>query len=197
MAIEIGNRLFIKGDWDPTPTPPGKVLVTLVPQAHSKEGQPAAPWTRSMLEKLDELVQPGMVVVDLGSGNAVLALAAAALGADSVLAFEMRSRLAAPGHRNIAANNMGNKIQLLEENFVGTTRIPNQADLVVADMDTRATVKVSGGLAISKLAQNRHFVTMPETRHVREMDAAFPGLALVEQVSVGDRWSRLDFVRGA
>ena len=77
----IGTKLAIKGDWDTSPDPAGRVVVTLIPSPHTKVGNPYAPWTRSMLEAIEALVQPGMAVVDLGAGIGILALASVASGA--------------------------------------------------------------------------------------------------------------------
>ena len=171
-------------------------MVNLVPSPHQRTGNPYIPWTRAMLEKLEQLVQPGMTVIDLGAGNGILAMAAVALGATEVVAIERGLVPSTIARANITANGMDGVITFTEGDFTGGGIVlPASADLIVADLDDKETVKLAGASATLKLSAGQHYLTMPETRHVTEIDNALVGLTLAEQIGVGDRWSRLDFTR--
>ncbi|NIR13685.1 MAG: methyltransferase [Desulfobacterales bacterium] len=190
----IGSNLAILSTEDTSNVPGNRVAVRLNPSPHQKSGNPYAPWTRSMLEKLDSLVQSGMTVFDFGAGNGILALAAAALGATEVVAIERGGIPSMMARANISTNNMGGIITFHEGDF-NQVVLPASADLVIADLDDKETVKLAGSSATLKLSPGQHYLTMPETAHIAEIDAALVGLTLAEQVGVGDRWSRLDFTR--
>jgi ribosomal protein L11 methyltransferase len=85
--LEIGRRLVIKPGWETYDGDPARVIVELDPgMAFGTGGHPT---TRLCLEYLDEYVQPGMTVADIGTGSGILALAAARLGAAVVHATDI------------------------------------------------------------------------------------------------------------
>lgn len=102
----IKDRLAIKGTWDTTEVPSGHVTVLLAPGIQvcpNVLGNPYSPTTRVMLEEMVDLPMPE-VVLDLGSGNGILGLAAKALGAKSVHCYDNNAFCNETARLNVEAN---------------------------------------------------------------------------------------------
>lgn len=70
--------------------------------------------TRGALRLLAHVVRPGDVVADLGAGSAVLAIAAAKLGAARVAAIEMDPDAIGNAEANVARNGVADRVRVIE-----------------------------------------------------------------------------------
>lgn len=70
--------------------------------------------TRGVLRLLGGIVRPGDTVVDLGAGSAVLAIAAAKLGAARVIAIELDADAIANAEENVCRNGVGERVTVIE-----------------------------------------------------------------------------------
>lgn len=88
--FRIGERIWIRPSWiaaeEVTGIEPEDVILVLDPGMAFGTG--LHPTTQSCLIALEQLVQPGMCVLDVGTGSGILAIAAARLGAAEVAAFD-------------------------------------------------------------------------------------------------------------
>jgi ribosomal protein L11 methyltransferase len=108
--FRIGNKIWIQPGWleQEAGAPgkdgiqPGDVVLTLDPGMAFGTG--LHPTTQMCLLALEKLVQPGMKVLDVGTGSAILAIAAAKLGAVSLLGIDT-DRLAVDAAQTNAAQN--------------------------------------------------------------------------------------------
>lgn len=108
--FRIGNKIWIQPSWleQEAGAPgedgiqPGDVVLTLDPGMAFGTG--LHPTTQMCLLALEKLVQPGMTVLDVGTGSAILAIAAAKLGAVSLLGIDT-DRLAVDAAQANAAQN--------------------------------------------------------------------------------------------
>ena len=118
--------------------------VLVKPGAH---GGPASGWadpveharmlhddrrTRDYLAALGQAVRPGDVVLDIGTGSGVLAIAAARAGARRVYAVEA-SDIAQVAERVFAVNDMEDRITLVP-GWSRQIELPEPADLLVAEV---------------------------------------------------------------
>ena len=83
----VGKRIVIRPSWRSYKPKPGEVVLDLDPGMAFGTGQ--HPTTRLCLAALEELVRPGMDLLDVGCGSGILAVAAAKLGCTSVLALDI------------------------------------------------------------------------------------------------------------
>ena len=77
--------------------------------------------TSMSMRKIKELLRKGDIFLDAGAGSGILSITAAMLGAGSVYAVEIDGDAAESAARNIASNDMENRIQL----FIGDILSPD------------------------------------------------------------------------
>jgi len=103
-TLKVGQRLFIKPSWEDYKATADQVVVELDPGMAFGTGQHAT--TRLCLVALERYLRPGMAVLDLGTGSGILAIAAAKLGASSVLALDINTAAVEVARSNVQANGL-------------------------------------------------------------------------------------------
>ena len=88
--------------------------------------------TSDYVAALSQAVRPGDVVLDIGTGSGVLAIAAARAGAKQVYAVEA-SDIAEAAERVFALNDMGDRITLVA-GWSREIELPEPADLLVSEV---------------------------------------------------------------
>ncbi len=103
------------------------------------------PTTRMCMQRLEDLIEPGMSVLDVGAGSAILSLAAARLGAAQVLGVDIDPLAVEAAQANVALNRLGNVIAI-ELGSVPLAR-PAQYHVVVANIIARVIAELAVPLA--------------------------------------------------
>ena len=104
--ITIGRRLYVVPQWMRSePVPDGRVPLYLNPGLTFGTGSHAS--TQLCMEGLEQAVQPGDKVLDLGCGSGILAIAALALGASSALGVDIDPKAVDVAYENAAMNGIG------------------------------------------------------------------------------------------
>lgn len=140
----VGRRLVIRPSWRPYTPQPDDVVIDLDPGMAFGTGQ--HPTTRTCLELLEERVTPGAVVLDVGTGSGILAVAAVKLGAARCLALDVDAQAVRVARENAARNGVADQVQVVE----GTLPIalaPRQAfDLALANITAAAVAALAPAL---------------------------------------------------
>ncbi len=128
--VKPGRILVVKPSWEVyAPNPEEKVLALDPGMAFGTGGHPT---TRLCMEFLEDTVQEGMRVADIGTGSGILSIAAALLGAEHVWATDSDSLPRRIAAANIAENQMEGKIEVLElDEFYQQAQ---QCDIVTANI---------------------------------------------------------------
>lgn len=106
QPIPVGNRVYIVPDWmRGEPVPDGRTPLYLNPGLTFGTG--AHPTTQLCLELLEEVLQSGDKVLDLGCGSGILAIAALALGASRAVGVDIDPKAANVAFENAALNGVG------------------------------------------------------------------------------------------
>jgi ribosomal protein L11 methyltransferase len=136
----IGRRLLIRPSWATCRARAGDAVIEIDPGMAFGTGQ--HPTTAMCLRTLEESVRPGDEVLDVGTGSGILALAAAKLGADRVLALDIDPQAVKAARENAAANAVADVVEVREGTLPDGVS-EERFDLVVANIS---------GLTIERLA---------------------------------------------
>ena len=152
-VVDTGDRVVIVPTWLEHEVRPGQIAIRLDPGQAFGTGHHET--TRLCLSAMDELVQPGMEVLDVGTGSGVLAITAILLGAKSVEAIDIDPIAAEVARNNCDANGIGPEVRI-SAGVLGEDH-PGRYDLVLSNISTDANLRLApifgnvvrpGGLAV-------------------------------------------------
>jgi len=106
----IGRRIVIKPSWQSYRAAPDQIVIEIDPGLTFGTG--LHPSTRLCLAALEDYLQPGDRVLDAGTGSGILSIAAAKLGAGSVIAIDVDSTALEVARENVARNGVQKIISL-------------------------------------------------------------------------------------
>lgn len=187
-VTHIGQRIVIRPSWRSYEPTPDEIVLTLDPGMAFGTG--LHPTTRLCLELLEQGMQAGMRVLDVGTGSGILALAAAKLGAAHVDAIDNSSVASESATANAAMNDLRQRIKVvlgvLDEQEAA--RVEGQYDLVLANI----LAHVIGSLApqLAQVLAPGGLLIVSGIIEARRPDAEQPllkaGLELVGQRQIDD-----------
>lgn len=161
----IGRRTVVVPSWRESDyvARPDDVVLLLDPGMAFGTG--LHPTTRLCLQALEEAIEPGMRVLDVGAGSGILSIAAARLSAAYVEAVELDPVAAGVCQQNVERNQVGHVVRVRAGTLAGT---PDALfDLVLGNITIATLLELqpllasqlrSGGLAILSgvLAERAH-----------------------------------------
>lgn len=109
---KVTERLVVKPTWTDWQPAAGEIVLDIDPQMAFGTGEHAT--TRGCLRLLDRVVREGDHVLDVGSGSAILAIAAARLGAGEVVAVEYDPDANLNARENLEQNGVAERVRLVE-----------------------------------------------------------------------------------
>ena len=145
--LRVGERIVIVPSWQTYQPRSGEVVIELDPGMVFGTG--LHPTTRMSLMALERHLQPGQPshggsVLDLGTGSGILAIAAAKLGAASVLALDIDPLAVEAARANVAANGVEEVIAVEQGSL---ERVSGDFGLMVVNILAETIVElVEGGL---------------------------------------------------
>ena len=128
--FRAGRRLVVKPTWESYAPAPGDLVIEMDPGMAFGSGTHET--TGMCLALLEEAVRPGDSVVDVGTGSGILAIGAALLGADHVLAIDIDRDAVRVAKENIAHNGMTGRIESVEGNLLEKRDV--RCDVCVANI---------------------------------------------------------------
>ncbi|MGC9521600.1 MAG: 50S ribosomal protein L11 methyltransferase [Anaerolineae bacterium] len=127
--LHLGRRVVIKPSWrDYTPRPQEVVLEMDPGMAF---GTGLHPTTQLCVDALEDLAEPGMRVLDLGTGTGILAMIAAKLGLGPILAVDNDENAIVAARRNVRANQLAGQIELRHGTLA---EVEGAYDLILANI---------------------------------------------------------------
>jgi ribosomal protein L11 methyltransferase len=142
--IERVGRLVVRPAWREYEATAEEVIISLDPGMAFGTGQ--HPTTRMCMQGMQDVMKPGDHVLDLGSGSGILAIAAIAFGASTVLATDTEEMAVKASIENVALNGMQDKITV-REGSMDAVGNDGPFDLVFANINAAAVISLASAIA--------------------------------------------------
>ena len=136
-ALAVGERLIIKPSWvdlEPEETQ-DRIVIDLDPGIAFGTGY--HPTTYTCMEALEELVEPDMRVLDLGTGSGILTIAALMLDAGSAVALDIDTQAVTAARQNFRRLRLQNRVTLAKGSVPHPSAADGTIDLAVANISAR------------------------------------------------------------
>jgi ribosomal protein L11 methyltransferase len=140
--IRIGKRLYIRPQWIEADLRPDDIEIALDPGMAFGTG--THPTTQLCLESLENHVQPGQKVLDLGCGSGILSIAAAKLGAGHIYALDIDPVAVTTTAVNAKQNGVADKITAQEGSLESLVHSARRFDLIVVNILARIIIEMCG-----------------------------------------------------
>lgn len=163
QPIPVGRRIYIVPEWmRGQSVPDGRVPLYLNPGLTFGTGSHAT--TQLCLELLEEVIQPGDRVLDLGCGSGILAIAALALGASHAAGVDIDPKAVDVAYENAAMNGIGkDRLAVYAGNVLGDRKLaaklePGRNRVVLANIVADVIIPLSAA-AGEFMTENGVFLT--------------------------------------
>lgn len=148
----IGQNIVIRPSWEEyTPESEKDIVITLDPGMAFGTGSHET--TRLCLTLLEKYIEPGAAVLDVGTGSGILAVAAAKLGAASVLGIDIDAHavLVAEENSKLNGTNITFKAGNLVDDVAGKYNLITAnivADIIITLLNDMDAFLAEGGTAV-------------------------------------------------
>ena len=132
--IEVTPSIVIKPPWKPWKGRPGQIVIDIMPRMAFGTGTHET--TQVAVELLEAHLRPSDVVLDVGTGSGILAIAAAKLGAARVLAVDIETESVENARENAAQNDVVDKVTIRHGSVEAVG--PETFDVVLANINREA-----------------------------------------------------------
>lgn len=189
------GRLVIRPSWEPVILGPKDIEIVLDPKQAFGTGHHAT--TRMMLEWLQKEIHGGEVVLDVGTGSAILAMAAVKLGAASAIGVEVDSVAVDCARESVGQNGLNDRIDILCGTLDGLPHERRRAvDLVLANLDRQTILDLADDLAGFALRGARIMVSGILVEQESEIVKRFSSLGLVcSERREDEGWVAMKFLK--
>lgn len=148
---KVGRKFIISPAWIDYPaTKDGRQTIELDPGMAFGTG--THPTTVLCIEALEKYVKPGCRVLDVGTGSGVLSIAAAKLGAGSVLGLDLDDAAVQSARLNVKLNHVESAVSVKKNDLAGGIR--QKYDLIVGNLLAELVIRLASENIVQNLADN-------------------------------------------
>ena len=140
-VVRVSDKIVIKPTFKEYVSKPGEIVLSLDPKMSFGTGDHQT--TKICLLFIEKYLQPDSVVLDAGTGTAILAIAAAKLGVEKAIAFDIDEWSFENGIENVRLNDTADKIEIrkCELNEIAE----KDFDLIVANIQKNILLELAEG----------------------------------------------------
>ena len=184
--LRVGRQLVIKPSWIEYSPEAGDKVIELDPGMAFGTGY--HPTTYTCLEAMEDLLKPGMVVLDMGTGSGILSITAAILGASRVVALDIDPQAIRAARQNFRRTKVQKLVALTQGSIPHPLAGHGQFDLAVANISARA-IRERASHIMETLAPGGHLIAsgfMSDQRQEVHDALNELGLTLTQEWSQGE-----------
>jgi ribosomal protein L11 methyltransferase len=179
--LHIGNHILVRPSWIDVVPEADDIVIALDPGLAFGTG--LHPTTQLCAMALETAVKPGMRVLDVGSGSALLSILASRLGAREVLGVDIDDEAVRVSRENIAKNGVSEFVDVQTGSYDRGTGV---YDIVVANILAGVIVKMLAS-NLAHFGKRFIFSGILETQASQVIDAMNQsGLRLLERAQIAD-----------
>ncbi|HXG42697.1 MAG TPA: 50S ribosomal protein L11 methyltransferase [Dehalococcoidia bacterium] len=194
LRARRAGRLLVRPAWSAVAARAGEVVVEIDPGLAFGTGE--HPTTALCLRALSRLVKGGERVLDVGTGSGILAIAAARLGAASVLALDIDPQAVKAARDNARRNGVESVVEVRDGTLTTSVAEAGPFQLVCANIDGLTLERMAPLLAAALAPGGRMVISGFLTETAPSLGRTFEALGLqVEETSVRQPWAALVLAR--
>ena len=175
-VIHVTDKIVIKPTFKNYDSQPDEIVLTLDPKMSFGTGDHQT--TKICLQFIENHIQPGMKVLDAGSGTAILGIAAAKLGAKEVIAFDIDEWCFDNGIENTQLNNVADKVEIRKCELKDIAE--KDFDLIIANIQKNILLDIAEGF---------------KTRIKKNGILILSGLLEMDRVVIEEKYSSIGFTK--
>jgi ribosomal protein L11 methyltransferase len=137
----VSDFVVIKPTWEPYTPASDETVVEIDPGMAFGTGTHET--TRMCIALLEEYLQAGDSVLDVGCGSGILAVVAAKLGAGSVLALDLDSVAVETAQKNVLINNAEGKVRVIRSDILSAVPEDSKYNIIVANIIADVIIKLN------------------------------------------------------
>ncbi len=150
-VLHIGRQIVIQPSWLDYAPHQEDIVIRLDPGMAFGTG--LHPTTQLCLAAVEDLVRPGMCLLDMGTGSGILAIAAAKLGAADVVAVDDDPVAVEAARANVMVNGVSDVVRVVQGSLAD---VPDGYDAIVINILSRVIIEMlQAGLAARIRSQGR------------------------------------------
>lgn len=141
--FKIGRDIIIKPSWEEYKKEDGDLIIHLDPGMAFGTGTHET--TRMCTIALEDYLEKGDLVYDIGCGSGILSIVSAKLGASKVIGVDLDSNSVRVAKENVQINSVEDKINIYEGNLFN--KLDDEADIIVSNIIAEVIIMMSKDLA--------------------------------------------------
>lgn len=189
VGVQRIGRIAVAPPWMSADITDAEIPILIEPAMAFGTGEHET--TRGVLSLMQNLVEPGALVADLGSGSGILAIAAAKLGAGRVVAIELDSDAIGNAIENVERNDVAATVTVLQGDAASLLPLVAPVSLVLANIISSVIIELSPAISRALPSGGKAVISgilVTERVHLLASLAA-DGWTLESELHEGDWWS--------
>jgi ribosomal protein L11 methyltransferase len=177
--LRIGRRLVVKPTWEPFEPSAGDIVIELDPGMAFGSGTHET--TRMCMLWLEDVLEEGERVLDVGTGSGILAVTAARLGAREVIAVDNDPVAVRTALENVTLNRVADRVRVENSDLTAVIASDERFDVIVANIVADAIIGLAPRVAPLLEEGGRFVASGIIVERVSEVRVALDEAGLVRQ----------------